>query len=88
VGTAEVDGGGVELTVEDSGKGIAERDLALLFEPFYTTKQEGLGRASQSVGALCERTAGRFWAENGAGGGAIFRCLLPAAQQAGAASAT
>jgi C4-dicarboxylate-specific signal transduction histidine kinase len=55
-----VDGGGVELTVEDSGKGIAERDLALLFEPFYTTKQEGLGRASQSVGALCERTAGRF----------------------------
>jgi len=34
---------GVILTVEDSGYGIAERNLDRVFEPFFTTKREGLG---------------------------------------------
>jgi signal transduction histidine kinase len=43
VRTVELDNGFVELMVEDSGKGIAEGDLARVFEPFFSTKPEGLG---------------------------------------------
>jgi signal transduction histidine kinase len=53
VRTAEVDGGRVELSVEDSGKGIAEGDMARVFEPFFTTKRDGLGMGlsiSRSIG--------------------------------------
>jgi C4-dicarboxylate-specific signal transduction histidine kinase len=82
VRTAEADGGGVELTVEDSGKGIAEGDLARVFEPFFTTKPEGLGMGLSISRSIVQTHGGRIWAENAVGGGAIFRCVLPAAQQA------
>jgi signal transduction histidine kinase len=87
VRTAEADGGRVGLTVEDSGKGIAEKDLALVFEPFYTTKQEGLGMGLSISRGIVRAHGGRIWAENSAGGGAIFRFSLPVAQQATAAPA-
>jgi signal transduction histidine kinase len=80
-------GGGVELTVEDSGKGIAEGDLALVFEPFFTAKREGLGMGLSISKSIVEAHAGRIWAENSAGSGAILRCVLPVAQQATEASA-
>jgi PAS domain S-box-containing protein len=88
VRTGKADGGGVELTVEDSGEGIAESDLPRVFEPFFSTKREGLGMGLSISRSIVQVHGGKIWAENGAGGGAIFRCLLPAAQQAGAASAT
>ena len=87
VRTAEADGGGVELTVEDSGKGIAESDLARVFEPFFTTKREGLGMGLSISQSIVQAHGGRIWAENSAGHGAIFHCVLPVAQQAAAASA-
>ena len=87
VRTAESEGGGVELTVEDSGKGIAESDLARVFEPFFTTKQEGLGMGLSISRSIVQAHGGRIWAENSARRGAIFRCVLPVAQQAAAASA-
>src|SRR5262249_44061367 len=34
---------GVLITVEDSGNGIDPRDAKQIFEPFYTTKQQGMG---------------------------------------------
>ena len=80
------DGGGVGLTVEDSGKGIAKSDLVHVFEPFFTTKQEGLGMGLSISRSIVEAHGGRIWAENALGGGAIFRCLLPI-RQATAASA-
>jgi PAS domain S-box-containing protein len=86
VRTAEADGGGVELTVEDSGKGIAESDLARVFEPFFTTKREGLGMGLSISQSIVQAHGGQIWAENSAGGGAIFRFSLPVAQQAAAAS--
>ena len=85
--TAEAEGGGVELTVEDSGKGIAESDLARVFEPFHTTKQEGLGMGLSISRTILQAHGGRIWAERSAERGAIFHCQLPVAQQ-GAASAT
>jgi C4-dicarboxylate-specific signal transduction histidine kinase len=87
VRTAEADGNGVEMTVEDSGKGIAESDLARVFEPFYTTKQEGLGMGLSISRTIVQAHGGRIWAENGTGCGAIFHCMLPVAQQAAVAAA-
>jgi signal transduction histidine kinase len=77
VRTGESNGGGVELTVEDSGKGIAESDLTRVFEPFFTTKAEGLGMGLSISRSIVQAHSGRLSAENSAGGGAIFRCILP-----------
>jgi C4-dicarboxylate-specific signal transduction histidine kinase len=85
--TAEADGGGVELTVEDSGKGIAGGDLARVFEPFYTTKREGLGMGLSISRSIVQAHGGKISAENAVGGGAIFRCVLPPPQQTVAAAA-
>jgi PAS domain S-box-containing protein len=87
VGTARSDDGGVELTVEDSGKGIIGSDLPRVFEPFFSTKREGLGMGLSISRSIVKAHSGRIWAENSAGGGAIFRCVLPVAQQAMAAAA-
>jgi C4-dicarboxylate-specific signal transduction histidine kinase len=86
VRTAESNSGTVELTVEDSGKGIAESDLSRVFEPFFTTKKKGLGMGLSISRSIVQAHGGRIWAENSAEGGAIFRCMLPVAQQKAAAS--
>jgi PAS domain S-box-containing protein len=86
VRTAEAEGGGVELTVEDSGKGIVESDLGRVFEPFHTTKQEGLGMGLSISRTILQAHGGRIWAERSAGHGAIFHCILPVAQQGAAAA--
>ena len=85
VRTCESNSGAVELTVEDSGKGIVENDLARVFEPFFTTKREGLGMGLSISRSIVQAHGGRLWAENSAQGGARFRCVLPAAQQTAAA---
>ena len=87
VRTAEADSGVVELTVEDSGKGITEGDLARVFEPFFTTKPQGLGMGLSISRTIVQAHDGRIWVERSAGRGAIFHCTLPVAQQATAASA-
>jgi PAS domain S-box-containing protein len=78
--------GGVELSVEDSGKGIAESDLSHLFEPFFSTKREGLGMGLSISSSIVRAHGGRIWAERSVGRGAIFHCVLPVAQQAAAAN--
>ena len=82
VRTANSRGGCVELTVEDSGNGVAASDLARLFEPFFSTKREGLGMGLSISRSIVQAHSGQIWAENGAGRGAIFHCMLPVAQQA------
>ena len=81
VRTSESSGGAIELTVEDSGKGIAESDLARVFEPFFTTKPEGLGMGLSISRSIVQAHGGQIWAENRTNDGALFRCVLPTAQQ-------
>jgi C4-dicarboxylate-specific signal transduction histidine kinase len=85
VRTGESEGGGVQLTVEDSGKGVPETDLIRVFEPFFSTKREGLGMGLSITRSIVQAHGGRIWAENSARRGAIFHCVLPMAQQAAAA---
>jgi PAS domain S-box-containing protein len=84
VRTAIPHGGRVELTVEDSGNGVAASDLARVFEPFFSTKREGLGMGLSISRSIVQAHRGQIWAENRAGRGAIFRCLLPVAPQGAA----
>ncbi|WP_437489844.1 response regulator [Sorangium sp. So ce1014] len=71
------DGGGVELSVADSGEGVLPADLERIFEPFFTSKAQGLGVGLAISRSIVEAHGGRLWAERGAGEGATFRCALP-----------
>jgi two-component system C4-dicarboxylate transport sensor histidine kinase DctB len=74
----------VEIAVRDSGPGIAVESLPRLFEPFYTTKPagEGLGLGLAISQAIVHAMGGELTAENAPTGGAIFRAILPVAEDA------
>ena len=67
----------VEVAVADYGLGIAPDAMAQLFEPFYTTKPEGMGMGLAISQTILEAHGGRIWAENNRDGGATFRLTLP-----------
>lgn len=73
--------GQVELTVSDTGPGIAEQAVLHLFESFFSTKAEGLGLGLSIVRSIVEAHGGSVAGENGAGRGATFRVLLAAARE-------
>lgn len=75
----------VELVVEDTGVGLSEDILEHLFEPFFTTRAEGLGMGLSISRSILEVHRGRLQAEQREGGGALFRCTLPSVRDGGAA---
>lgn len=75
----------VEVAVIDGGCGLADPDR--LFEPFFSTKSEGLGMGLNICRTIIESHHGRLWAQPNPAGGTIFRFTLPCASpQAAAAS--
>jgi len=66
----------VELGVHDSGKGVAESDLDRIFEPFVTTKPDGLGMGLTISRTIVEAHGGQLLVENDPAGGAAFRVHL------------
>jgi len=68
----------VELAVIDLGHGIELNKFPRLFEPFYTTKPNGMGMGLSIARTIIKAHQGRIWAENNASNGAVFRILLPA----------
>jgi signal transduction histidine kinase len=65
-----------ELSVSDCGPGIPEDKIKEVFEPFFTSKAEGMGMGLSIARTIMEAHNGRIWAENEPGG-ATFRIKLP-----------
>jgi PAS domain S-box-containing protein len=75
-------GGGVMLTVDDSGPGIPEPDREAIFEPFRQLPGDqphspGVGIGLSLVARFAEIHGGRAWVEDRPGGGASFKVYLP-----------
>jgi PAS domain S-box-containing protein len=79
VATRALEAGGVEIRIEDTGTGIAPKDLERIFEPFYTTKAPGRG---SGLGLLVTRGIvlehmGAIDVQSELGKGTAFRIRLP-----------
>jgi two-component system sensor kinase FixL len=70
--------GFVEVAVGDAGTGVAPDRLPRLFQPFFSTKAEGMGLGLSIARSLVEAHGGRIRAENAPRGGAVFSFELPA----------
>ena len=68
-----------ELAVEDTGHGIAPEVFENIFDPFHTTKTEGLGVGLALSRRIAQAHGGRLAADNRPGGGAIFSFVVPVA---------
>ena len=72
-----LDDGLICIGIIDTGPGIAPDILERLFQPFVTTKPEGMGVGLSLCRAIVEAHGGRLWAEANPVGGAIFRFTVP-----------
>jgi PAS domain S-box-containing protein len=88
-GTTVPPGRYVELVVTDTGEGIPPEHLTHIFEPFFTTKEvgKGTGLGLATVHGIVTQSQGYVYAETGAGEGARFTVLLPAAAPPAGANA-
>jgi signal transduction histidine kinase len=68
----------LEISVTDSGPGVSPDDLERVFDPFHTTKSDGMGMGLAICRSIVERHGGRLRAENVPAGGARFFAMLPA----------
>jgi two-component system, LuxR family, sensor kinase FixL len=76
VTTRGLDAETVEVSVIDSGPGIAPEIAAKLFQPFMTTKRNGMGVGLSISRTIIEAHGGKLWTESNPKGGTIFRLTL------------
>jgi PAS domain S-box-containing protein len=67
----------VKAAVSDRGTGLSTDKLDKIFQPFYSTKGEGLGMGLSICRSIIEAHGGHLWAENNAGRGATFYFTVP-----------
>ena len=75
--TVSRSGGNAEVRVADNGPGIAPENLALIFEPFRSTRGKGMGLGLAICRDIVERHGGRLDVESTPGRGATFVVSLP-----------
>ncbi|WLE59986.1 oxygen sensor histidine kinase FixL [Burkholderia plantarii] len=79
---ADIEAGFVDIRVIDQGPGVDEATAERLFEPFYSTKSDGMGMGLNICRSIIESHRGRLWVVNnieadGRVSGATFHCSLP-----------
>jgi FixJ family two-component response regulator/signal transduction histidine kinase len=73
--------GRIRLAIGDTGPGVAAEHRAAIFEPFWTTRKEGLGLGLAICRSIVEAHGGVIAVEDNRDGGATFAVLLPAAAE-------
>ena len=71
------DGYWVELTIQDSGIGIPLEDLEKLFDPFFSTKEGGIGLGLSIAHRIIDQHHGKIEVESTPGKGTLFTISLP-----------
>ncbi len=70
-------GGAVEIRVQDTGEGIPAEIQNKIFEPFFSTKEEGIGLGLSVAQRIVEEHQGKIRVESGEGRGTLFSITLP-----------
>jgi two-component system sensor kinase FixL len=78
IASQRLDGGSVQVSVTDTGSGINDEFRERLFQPFMTTKAEGMGVGLSISRSIIEAHGGRIWADANPKGGTVFHFTLPA----------
>jgi two-component system sensor kinase FixL len=71
----------LEIRVSDTGPGLPDQVRARLFQPFITTKPDGMGVGLSVCRTIVEAHGGELHAEDAAGGGTVFRFTVPVANR-------
>jgi signal transduction histidine kinase len=69
-----------EIAVIDRGSGIDAKHLENIFNPFFTTKAEGVGLGLAIVSKIVDEHGGQIMVESTPGEGSVFRVYLPVAE--------
>ena len=67
----------VEINVIDHGSGIAPDKIETIFNPFFTTKQDGVGLGLAIVSKIVDGHGGKMTVDSEPGKGSTFRVSLP-----------
>lgn len=78
ISTSAENSTGLLISIADVGTGISEEKLEEIFEPFHTSKSEGIGLGLAICKSIIESHRGKIWAENNASEGARIVVILPA----------
>jgi signal transduction histidine kinase len=78
ISTVRIEPEGVCVAVRDTGHGLRLESLQRLFEPFYTTKPDGMGLGLSICRSIIEAHGGRLWATRCEPRGALFQFTVPA----------
>jgi len=78
ISTVSIKAEGVCVAVRDTGHGLRPESLPRLFEPFYTTKPDGMGMGLSICRSIIEAHGGRLWATRCEPRGALFQFTIPA----------
>jgi len=71
----------VEVSVSDTGTGIAPELAEQLFQPFITTKKHGMGVGLSICRTIVESHGGKIWVESEPNRGTVFRFTLRSVSQ-------
>ena len=71
----------VRISIKDQGMGIAEKHLLNIFDPYFTTKQEGSGLGLATTYSIVKKHEGHITVESQLGVGTTFHIYLPASDK-------